>query len=76
MVQNAMEVFNSIAHLNPFTYLLSGDVVTSFMRMDTNNSLVTFETGMIILSLVSLLLLVVIYFIISKKQQKQLIARS
>ncbi|MFZ3591436.1 hypothetical protein ACOI1C_19970, partial [Bacillus sp. DJP31] len=56
MTLKSNEAFHSIAHLNPFTYISSGDVVTRFITQDTSNIHITFENGIILLCILSIVL--------------------
>lgn len=56
MVFRSIEGFHSVVHLNPFTYLASGDVVTRFLVQDVNNANATFGTGVVVLCIFSLML--------------------
>ena len=59
IVFKSVEAFHSIAHLNPFTYLTSGDVVTGYIFQDINNAHATFGMGVVILCAFSFILAIV-----------------
>ena len=59
MVFKSIEAFHAIAHLNPFTYLASGDVVTRFILQDIPNTHATFGTGIVSLGVFSVMLMII-----------------
>lgn len=59
MVLRSTEAFHSIAHLNPFTYLASGDVVTRLIIQDINNANATFGNGIMLLCVFSFALIII-----------------
>lgn len=58
MVFKSIEAFHAIAHLNPFTYFGSGDVVTRLIIQDINNTNVTFGNGIIMLCIFSFAMII------------------
>ena len=58
MVFKSIEAFHAIAHLNPFTYLASGDVVTRLIIQDISNTNVTFGNGIIMLCIFSFAMII------------------
>lgn len=56
MTLKSIDAFHYIAHLNPFTYISSGDVVTRFITQDTSNIHITFENGIILLCVLLIVL--------------------
>ncbi|WKA56569.1 hypothetical protein [Planococcus shixiaomingii] len=74
MVFRSIEAFHAIAHLNPFTYLASGNVVTRFIHQDIPNTHATFETGIVSLGVFSFLLAVLINILAYRHEQKSMYA--
>lgn len=58
MVFKSIEAFHAIAHLNPFTYFGSGDVVTRLIIQDIRNTNVTFGNGIIMLCIFSFAMII------------------
>ncbi|WP_211654104.1 hypothetical protein [Planococcus alpniumensis] len=74
MVFKSIEAFHSIAHLNPFTYLASGDVVTRFIMQDVPNSRATFEMGIVSLGVFSFMLVLINVVLAFRHEKKPMYA--
>jgi hypothetical protein len=70
MTLKSIEAFHSIAHLNPFTYISSGDVVTGFITQDTRNIHITFENGTILVCIFSIVLFTLNMIFAYQKEKK------
>lgn len=74
MVFKSIEAFHAIAHLNPFTYLASGDVVTRFIMQEINNAEATLGTGIVSLGAFSFMLTIINAVLAHRYEKKPMYA--
>jgi hypothetical protein len=74
MVLRSIEAFQSIVHLNPFTYFASGDVVTRFIMQDINNAYTTFGNGIVSLCVFSFVLVLLNTILAYRNEKKPMYA--
>lgn len=60
LILRFVDVFNGILHLIPFTFLMSGEVVSNQLAYEKGNSSISFCSGVIVLALFSFSLFVVL----------------
>ncbi len=70
----SIAALHPFAHLNPFTYLYSGDVIAGTIISETENTNITFGNGLYIQSLLSIILIAFMILATHKKERKQMIA--
>lgn len=74
LVFRSIDAFHSIVHLNPFTYMASGEVVTRFIVQDVNNANATFGTGIVLLGVFSFMLALANAFLAYQYEKKPMYA--